>query len=393
MVLIFQNFQSAFPPYTTHRTFKPNMADTAATSSTTTMPSPPPPPPTPSNHHEFHSLSSVAADSTALSRALLRHHHLTPTLSLPSRRLHRPPPPTTPPPPPPISLSEHKTRPLPPNPGFFHITHHGIQAHLAKSAKTEAETLLRNRHPLLSRSCLGFDDNGNEDEYDNQEEPCMVFDIDNQERFSPGPLREYAEALERLSIQVMDTVSRSGGFDNPCKGAVRPRCLMWVSSSHPGNDGDEVENIRRHLFYPYIVGLQYELECSRYWLLSDSGWVSTAAQPNSVLVTVGDISQVWSNGRLQKVRGRPMPSREDTRVSVTLLVTLNTDSVISPLPRVVGFDDGEEGGIDDAGEDLKFCSIIFEEYAWRVYHERLPFKDPLNRYRILDSDDAKLSLF
>ncbi|KAK1322239.1 Gibberellin 3-beta-dioxygenase 1 [Acorus calamus] len=325
--------------------------------------------------------------SHAPSSTTITSHQPSPSPPAASTVLPHQPPPLRPP----ISLSDHTTRPLPPNPGFFHITHHGIQAHLAKSAETEAETLLRNRHPLLSRSCLGFDDH--EDEYNDQEEPCMVFDINDQERFSPGPLREYTEALERLSIQVMDMVSRSGGFDNPCKGAVRPRCLMWVSSSHPGNDGDEVEDIRRHLFYPYIVGLQYELECSRYWLLSDSGWVSTAAQPDSVLVTVGDIAQVWSNGRLQKVRGRPMPSREGTHVSVTLLVTLNTDSVITPPPRAVGFDDGKEGGIDDAGEDLKFCSIIFEEYAWRVYNERLPFKDPLNRYRILDSDDAKLSLF
>jgi hypothetical protein len=101
---------------------------------------------------------------------------------------------------------------------------------------------------------------------------------------------------------------------------------------------------------------------------------------------------VWSNGKLKKVRGRPVAQLGDTNntrcISMTLLVTLPTDSTISPLlPKAVGVNEDEiekdkEHGSTGEQEERLFNSFSFEDYAWRVYHERLLFKDPLDRYRI-----------
>jgi hypothetical protein len=101
---------------------------------------------------------------------------------------------------------------------------------------------------------------------------------------------------------------------------------------------------------------------------------------------------------LKKVRGiarsTSTPSGEGHagepgRLSITVLITLPLDSVISPL--VPPSDAGEEGfdeeaketdGGDADGDEWRFHSFSLEDYAWRVYHERLQFKDPLARYRI-----------
>ena len=49
--------------------------------------------------------------------------------------------------------------------------------------------------------------------------------------------------------------------------------------------------------------------------------------------------------------------------------------------------EGEEEENNDGGdEELEkrvFNSFDFEDYAWRVYHERILFKDPLDRYRVV----------
>lgn len=80
-------------------------------------------------------------------------------------------------------------------------------------------------------------------------------------------------------------------------------------------------------------------------------------------------------------------------ISMSLLVTLPTESTISPLlPKVAicGNDseneirEDEEHNHDNIFKKEKrwFTSFSFEDYAWRVYHERLFFKDPLDKYRI-----------
>ncbi|XP_043714646.1 uncharacterized protein LOC122662982, partial [Telopea speciosissima] len=180
--------------------------------------------------------------------------------------------------------------------------------------------------------------------------------------------------------------------------------LVWVSEGVASNK--PVFNGR---FYPYIVALHYQIRCRKYSLLSDSGWVSVSPQADSVLVTVGDIAQVWSNGKLKKVRGTAVAGLEEEdksrSISISLLLTLPLESTLSPLLPLavkVGGDDEDDinststtaggggekeevqsGVGDKKGEErAAFQLFSFEGYAWRAYHERLLFMDPLDRYRI-----------
>jgi hypothetical protein len=43
-------------------------------------------------------------------------------------------------------------------------------------------------------------------------------------------------------------------------------------------------------FYPYIVGLHYQIRNHKYSLPADSGWVSVSPQVDAVMVTLGDIA-------------------------------------------------------------------------------------------------------
>lgn len=109
---------------------------------------------------------------------------------------------------------------------------------------------------------------------------------------------------------------------------------------------------------------------------------------------------MWSNGKLKKVRGmaRPTPAPssdgeeggEPARLSITVLITLPLDSIVSPLLPLSAVEDGgdveeEEKEVvsEDGDEDgCSFRSFPLEDYAWGVYHDRLQFEDPLAPYRI-----------
>jgi hypothetical protein len=75
-------------------------------------------------------------------------------------------------------------------------------------------------------------------------------------------------------------------------------------------------------------------------------------------------------------------------ITMSLLITLPLESNVAPLLPIGNMDkveddnDEEENNIGGEGQKRVFNSIDFEDYAWRVYHERLLFKDPLDRYRI-----------
>ncbi|KAM7491910.1 hypothetical protein LguiA_034831 [Lonicera macranthoides] len=344
------------------------------------------PPPTPSSQHH---LPSTFPTADTLSLLL---HRLPPSLSLPTR--DRPSPPATSPPlislpsPHPNLLSAATQL------GYFQLTHHSIPSHLPLSAESESLSLF-NPQKLLNfpkNFPLGFDD----DETGAVGSFCV--DSAGMTELGLGSLNELALEMERVALEVVEALSCAVGFENLVRLDPNRVCsLMWISNGWTGG-----EPLAAGKLYPYVVALEYQIRAVKWSLLADSGRVEVSPQVDSVLVTLGDIAQVWSNGKLKKVRGRPVPCLGDhvndnsDCISMTLLLTLPLDTTVSPLPLVVvsAIDGGskeEEGlgaNIDDDNEEreervgLKYKSFSFEDYAWRVYHERLLVKDPLDRYLI-----------
>ena len=114
---------------------------------------------------------------------------------------------------------------------------------------------------------------------------------------------------------------------------------------------------------------------------------------------------------MKKVRGRggvgnigsESTGKSSRSISMALLLTLPLDTTptVSPLPLLPHSDHetqsnkAEEEQISTEADSISgiskeeegderpmFRSFGFEDYAWRVYHERLLLKDPLYRYRI-----------
>ncbi|XP_058181034.1 gibberellin 2-beta-dioxygenase 2 [Rhododendron vialii] len=363
------------------------------------------PPPTPSTQHpNTRSTSDIAAADLSL---LL--HRLPPTLSLPARL--SPPPKATLSPPLITILSLQNPDYLSSllsassQHGFFQLTNHSVLPHLARSAESDSLslfTLPRNQKHLHfpQNWPLGFDcDDDDEDEDNGTESFCFDSTCSTEStELSLASLGEFTREMEKVGLAVVEALSCAVGFGNPLRENPTQVCsLMWVSEWSAGD-----EPVGSGKFYPYVVGLHYQIRCQRYSLLADSGSVSVSPQVDSILVTLGDIAQVWSNGKTKKVRGRPIPCLENGGknarcISMSLLVTLPLEATVSPLliPRSTPADakdsqvdhNEDDGGSSSSTDTFEsstraFNSFCFEDYAWRVYHERLPSKDPLDRYRV-----------
>jgi len=238
------------------------------------------PPPTPAAHHDNLLSSSDAAD--ALSRLL---HRLPPTLSLPTRRSSSYSSAATSPP----SVSSLKdifscVSQL----GYAQLTDHSVPPELANAAEAEALALFDlprdQKESLIPESWpLGYG-RGDEDDDDGVVESFRFDSACSTEssEFTLVSLREFARALENLGLKIVDELTKALGCKND--DPTRLRSLLWISESVPGNKSGG--------FYPFIIGLQYQIKNQKYSMLSDSGWVSVLPQVESILVTVGDIAQV-----------------------------------------------------------------------------------------------------
>ncbi|EOY17750.1 2-oxoglutarate and Fe(II)-dependent oxygenase domain-containing protein, putative [Theobroma cacao] len=350
------------------------------------------PPPTPSGQPNHHLVTS-SATADALSKLL---HRLPPTLSLPT---HRSAPSTASPRT--VSFSDPNLKDLllssGSKVGFFQLTSHDVSSQLANSAETESLSLFE-LPKEQKESCfpknwpLGFDADEEEGGDEKGESFCLDATCSTElTNLSLSSLREFTRALEKLGLKIIDTLANAVGFENPIgEDPTRFCSLMWILEGLHGDDKPSGG------FYPFVIGLQYQIRCQQYSLLSESGWVSVSPEVDSIMVTLGDIAQVWSNGKLRKVRGRPVAACLDDgnnsrHVSMSLLLTLPMDSQVAPLLTKVIADDenasddeirDDEIGTEGKKEGRLFRSFSFEDYAWRVYHECLLFKDPLDRYRI-----------
>ncbi|CAL4960645.1 unnamed protein product [Urochloa decumbens] len=368
---------------------------------------PGPPPPTPSSHHAGPSTAAAEGTDAALSAFL---HRL---LSSPAPQLRSPlaarsrAPPSLPPL---VSLEAPDQSALrdAAGVGYFHLAGHGLPSELPSSALAELSQIdASSRHDSNLRA-LGFSEEEEQDPDCGADDPAVVFDASEGDMDASFPAAaEYARKMKDLGMQVVALLSGcpdAGIREEPfAEGRRKPRCLVWASKVSAAGDAAPLAAGKAKA-YPYVVGLHCQWEAPgkeaapASWVMNDGGeWTAVASRDGAILVTIGDIAQVWSNGKLRKARGMARPTSapmdaqhgETDRLSLTVLITLPLDNIISPLvPLSDAAGEGEDDRDDEAngagadGDGWRFRSFLLEDYAWRVYHQRLQFKDPLVRYRI-----------
>ncbi|CAE5966845.1 unnamed protein product [Arabidopsis arenosa] len=325
------------------------------------------PPPTPSCSH----LNTTSKSETAVDPLSSLFHRLPPFLSLPNRR---------------FSDSASSIASLPmvslsagdrrswddlisavTDLGYFQLTNDDsdivFPPELAEAAESDSLSLLELSEEKIESSFpknwpLGYEADA--------ETPSFCLDADcstESSELNLSSLREFTRTLEKVGLKTIEMLANALGFEYD---STRFNTLMW-----------------------------YQIREQKYCLLTESGWVSVLPRVDSVLVTLGDIAQVWRNGEVKRVKYRPvLCSRQNNGpkkcVTMTLMLTLPMDSMVSPLKDMISDGDKEEEYAEEEEEDggarsddkKAFRSFRFEEYAWRVYQERLFFRDPLDRYRI-----------
>ncbi|KAF7043813.1 hypothetical protein CFC21_053124 [Triticum aestivum] len=151
-------------------------------------------------------------------------------------------------------------------------------------------------------------------------------------------LEEYAEAMEELAFKLLELIARSLGLRPD-----RLRCFFkdqttFIRLNHypPCPSPDLALGVGRHkdagaltiLYQDDVGGLDVRRR-------SDGEWVRVRPVPDSYVINVGDIIQVWSNDRYESAEHRVSVNSQKERFSMPYFFNPGSDAMVEPLEEMV----------------------------------------------------------
>lgn len=275
--------------------------------------------------------------------------------------------------------------------GCFQLINHGVCFDLAERAEKESDGLFElalDKKEGISRSLespFGFEDGGCDTSTSARQESFWLEKEANQiEDFIRNiwpegcgnlscALGDYSSALEKVAGEILDHLLEGlGDWDRSSFiGDIAMNNASVICLSNQKGPAKPQSSRLKHS-YPFILTLQYQNTSDSFELYVDRGWVRVSPQAGTLLVTLGDIMKVWSNGEYKSAVGRPTVVSEQASTSMALIYSPPTESTICPIPEVLNSD-----------KIPYYTSFSLKDYASRLRKQRLLFKDPVERYRIL----------
>ncbi|WJX71316.1 hypothetical protein P8452_55322 [Trifolium repens] len=80
-------------------------------------------------------------------------------------------------------------------------------------------------------------------------------------------------------------------------------------------------------------------------------WINIPPVNGALVINIGDVLQIMSNGRYKSIEHRVVANRNKTRISMPIFVNPAPDSVIGPLPEIL-----------ENGDEPQYKQIVFSDY-------------------------------
>ncbi|KAH7660894.1 Codeine 3-O-demethylase protein [Dioscorea alata] len=187
---------------------------------------------------------------------------------------------------------------------------------------------------------------------------------------------EYIAAMEKLSYKLVELISlslnllakRLNGFFKDSSSYFR------LNYYNPCPMPDLVLGIGRHkdsgaltiLYQDQVGGLDVKRK-------SDGEWVRVKPIPNSYVINVGNVFQVWTNERYESVEHRASVNSEKARLSIPFFLIPTFSTNVKPLEELVTDENPAK----------------YEEYNWRDYLISLLE----SKFKKMDKESIQISQF
>ncbi|PWA43750.1 flavanone 3-hydroxylase [Artemisia annua] len=164
-------------------------------------------------------------------------------------------------------------------------------------------------------------------------------------------IMRYAEAVHELCMRIMKKLAEGLGvkredigFENwPCEFRFNKYNFIPESVGSPG--------VRLHTDSAFLTILQDDESVGGLEVMDKTGkFITVNPWPDTLLVNLGDMATVWSNGRFCNVKHRVQCKEAKIRVSIASFL-LGPRGIVEPLSKLV-----------DDGHPLVYMPTTYEDY-------------------------------
>uniref|UniRef100_A0A0D9VXN2 Fe2OG dioxygenase domain-containing protein n=1 Tax=Leersia perrieri TaxID=77586 RepID=A0A0D9VXN2_9ORYZ len=291
--------------------------------------------------------------------------------------------------------------------GFFQVVNHGVPAQLMESTLAAVRSF--NEQPTAAKREIYTRDTSRRvrfnSNFDLYESPAANWrdtlfcqaapDPPRPEEFglpfaasaAAAVLLEYAEHARRLALAVLELISSALGLDRDRLGKTMgcAEGVSLVSNYYPPcPEPDLTVGTGRHSDPAFLTVLLQDGMGGLQALL-DGQWVDVPPVNGALVVNVGDLLELVSNGRLRSVEHRVVAnrSRETARVSVAAFCNVDLGSenswsrLYGPIAELISGEDG--------GERPQYRSITVAEFLAHYDGKGLDGCPALHHFRLPDA--------
>uniref|UniRef100_A0A1J3DHS4 gibberellin 3beta-dioxygenase n=1 Tax=Noccaea caerulescens TaxID=107243 RepID=A0A1J3DHS4_NOCCA len=155
-------------------------------------------------------------------------------------------------------------------------------------------------------------------------------------------VQEYEEQMQKLASKLMWLALNSLGVsEEDIKWARVNSDLTWAQSALQLNhypvcpEPDRAMGLAAHTDSTLLTILYQNNTAGLQVFRDDLGWVTVPPVPGSLVVNVGDLLHILSNGLFKSVLHRARVNQTKSRLSVAFLWGPQSDIKISPVPKLV----------------------------------------------------------
>ncbi|PIM99993.1 Leucocyanidin oxygenase [Handroanthus impetiginosus] len=105
-----------------------------------------------------------------------------------------------------------------------------------------------------------------------------------------------------------------------------------------------------------LLTLLLHNEVSGLQIQHERKWVNVNAFPNSVLVNIGDLLEVYSNGKYKSVLHRAVVNNQKTRISIAMFNGPSLETIVCPAPQLL-----QTQGCETAYVPMKYKDFLFSQ--------------------------------
>ncbi|KAF5798482.1 putative gibberellin 3-beta-dioxygenase [Helianthus annuus] len=183
------------------------------------------------------------------------------------------------------------------------------------------------KNPLYE--ALGLYDMASRSDVDNF---CSQLDVSPQQR---DTILKYSEAIHELVVGIGTKLAESLGVSTENMGIEMWPCKFRINKYHFTPESVGSPGVQIHTDSGFLTILQDDEDVGGLEVMDKSGeFVPVDPWPNTLLVNLGDMAKVWSNGRFRNVKHRVQCKEAKIRVTIASFLLGPRGMVEAPVELV-----------------------------------------------------------